>query len=64
VVEGKKVSPADVKALADLPPKEVLIAQLLAAMNGPAGNFVGTLSGILREFVGTLDAIREKKASE
>jgi large subunit ribosomal protein L10 len=64
VVEGKKVSPDEVKALADLPPKEVLIAQLLATMNGPTTNFVGALSGILRKFVGTLDAIREKKESE
>jgi large subunit ribosomal protein L10 len=64
VVEGKKVSPDEVKALADLPPKEVLIAQLLATMNGPTTNFVGALNGLLRKFVGTLDAIREKKESE
>jgi large subunit ribosomal protein L10 len=64
VVEGKKVSSAEVAALADLPPKEVLIAQLLATMNGPTTNFVGALSGLLRKLVGTLDAIREKKASE
>ena len=64
VVEGKKISPQEVKALADLPPKEVLIAQLLATMNGPTTNFVGALSGLLRKFVGTLDAIREKKESE
>jgi large subunit ribosomal protein L10 len=64
VVEGKKVSPEEVEALADLPPKEVLIAQLLATMNGPTTNFVGALSGLMRKLVGTLDAIREKKASE
>ncbi len=64
VVEGKKITSAEVKALADLPPKEVLIAQLLATMNGPTTNFVGALSGLLRKLVGTLDAIREKKASE
>jgi large subunit ribosomal protein L10 len=64
VVEGKKISPEQVKALADLPSKEVLIGQLLAAMNGPTTNFVGVLGGVLRKLVGTLDAIREKKASE
>ena len=64
VVEGKKVSSAEVEALADLPPKEVLIAQLLATMNGPTTNFVGALGGLLRKLVGTLDAIREKKESE
>ena len=64
VVEGKKVSPEQVKAMADLPSKEVLISQLLATMNGPTTNFVGALSGVLRKLVGTLEAIKEKKASE
>ena len=64
VVEGKKVSPDQVKAMADLPSKEVLISQLLATMNGPTTNFVGALSGVLRNLVGTLEAIKEKKASE
>jgi len=64
VVEGKKISPEQVKVLADLPSKEVLISQLLATMNGPTTNFVRTLSGVLRKLVGTLDAIKEKKASE
>ena len=64
VVEGKKVSPEEIKALANLPSKEALIAQLLSAMNGPTTNFVGALGGLLRKLVGTLDAIKEKKASE
>ena len=64
VVEGKRVSPEQVKAMADLPSKEVLISQLLATMNGPTTNFVGALSGVLRKLVGTLEAIKEKKASE
>ncbi|MFL2948136.1 MAG: 50S ribosomal protein L10 [Nitrospinales bacterium] len=64
VVEGEKVSSEEVKALADLPSKEVLISQVLSAMNGPATSFVGALGGLLRKLVGTLDAIKEKKASE
>jgi large subunit ribosomal protein L10 len=64
VVEGKKISPEQVQVLAELPAKEVLISQLLATMNGPTTNFVGALSGVLRKLVGTLDAIKEKKASE
>ena len=64
VVEGKKVSAEELKALADLPSKEVLISQLLATINGPTTNFVGALGGLLRKLVGTLDAIKEKKSSE
>ena len=56
------MSPAEVKALADLPSKEVLLSQLLSVMNGPTTNFVGVFSALLRKLVGTLDAIKDKKA--
>ena len=64
VVEGKMITPEEVKALADLPSKEVLISQMLAVFNGPTTNFAGVFSSLLRKLVGTLDAVREKKASE
>ena len=64
VVEGRKVSPEQVKAIADLPSKEVLISQMLAVFNGPTTSFAGVFSSLLRKLVGTLDAVREKKGSE
>jgi len=64
VVEGKMVSSEEVKALADLPSKEVLISTMLSVFNGPTTNFAGVFSSLLRKLVGTLDAVREKKASE
>ena len=64
MVEGKQVSPAEVKALADLPSKEVLLSQMLSVMNGPTTNFVGVFSSLLRKLVGTLDAIKDKKAQD
>ncbi|QPJ66740.1 MAG: 50S ribosomal protein L10 [Candidatus Nitrohelix vancouverensis] len=64
VVEGKQCTPAQVKALADLPSKEVLISQMLSVMQGPTTNFVGVFSSLLRKLVGTLDAVKDKKASE
>lgn len=62
VVEGKQVSPEEIAALANLPSKEVLLSQMLSVMNGPTTNFVGVFSSLLRKLVGTLDAIKEKKA--
>ena len=62
VVEGKQVSPAEIKALADLPSREVLLSKMLSVMNGPTTNFVGVFSSLLRKLVGTLDAIKDKKA--
>ena len=63
VVEGKKVSPEEVQALAELPSREELISQMLSVFQGPTTNFAGVFSSLLRKLVGTLDAIREKKAT-
>ena len=62
LVEGQKISPKEVRELSDLPPKEVLVARMLSTFQGPATNFVGVFSSLLRKLVGTLDAIKEKKA--
>ena len=61
VVEGKKVSPGEVQALAELPSREELISQMLSVFQGPTTNFAGVFSSLLRKLVGTLDAVREKK---
>ncbi len=64
VVEGKPVTAEEVKALASLPSKEQLIAQMLSVMQGPTRNFVGVLSGVTRQFVGVLSAIKDKKEQQ
>lgn len=63
LVEGKMISAEGVKALADLPSRDALLGQMLSVMQGPTTNFVGVFSSLLRKLVGTLDAVREKKAS-
>jgi len=64
MVEGKVIDAAGVKALANLPSREELVAKLLGSMNAPIANCVGVLSAVIRNFVGVVDAIREKKANE
>ncbi|MBN1661707.1 MAG: 50S ribosomal protein L10 [Anaerolineae bacterium] len=49
-----------VASLADLPPREVLRAQLLGAIQGPMGSLVGTLNAPLRELVQVLHARSEQ----
>ena len=63
LVEGKAIDAKEVKALASLPSREVLIAKLLGSMNAPIANTVGVLQGVIRNAVGVLDAIRAKKES-
>ncbi len=51
----------DIEKMAKLPPRDILLSQLVASVEGPIVNFVGTLDGIIRELVGTIDALVEQK---
>lgn len=61
IMGGKLLSKEEVMALADLPPREVLIAQLLGVLNGPIRSFVTVLSGPARGLVTALSQIAENK---
>jgi large subunit ribosomal protein L10 len=58
---GKLVSAAEMKALASLPSREVLLAQLLGTMKAPVQKFVSTLNEVPAKFVRTLAAVRDQK---
>lgn len=60
-VDGKVLNADQVKALADLPPKEVLIAQVLGGLNAPITGLVNVLNGNIRGLAVALNAIMEKK---
>ena len=61
VLGGKVVGVEDIKQLARLPSREDLLSQLLSVFNGPARSFVTVLSAVPRDFLGVLNAIKEKK---
>lgn len=63
VLDGKVISVEDIKALAALPPKEVLIAKMLGSMNSPITGFVNVLQGTIRNVVYALEAVRKQKES-
>ncbi len=56
LVEGKVVAPAELKALADLPSKEALRAQLVGTLQGPLSQLVSLLVAPQRELVQVLEA--------
>ena len=64
IVDGQYLDVAGIQALAELPPKEVLIAKIMGSLNAPITNFVGVLSATLRSVVYALDAVRQKKENE
>jgi large subunit ribosomal protein L10 len=58
---GKLMESAELKALAKLPGREELLAQLLATMQAPVQKFVQTLNEVPGKFVRTLAAVRDNK---
>jgi len=60
-MSGKLMSLDQVKALATLPGREQLLAQLLGTMQAPIANFVRTLNEVPSKFVRTLAAVRDAK---
>ena len=61
VVEGRTVTPAQVKRLASLPPRDQLLAELGAAMQAPMAGFLGVLQALLSNFAGALEALKSQR---
>lgn len=61
ILEGKIISQDGVKALAELPPREVLLAKVAGAMQAPIAGWVNVLQGPIRKFVYAVDAVRQQK---
>ena len=62
-IEGKVVAPAQVKDIASLPSREVLIAQALAGLNAPISGFVNVMQGNIRALATVLQAIADQKSA-
>lgn len=64
VLDGKVIDVAEVKALAALPSREVLIAKIVGSMQAPISGLVNVLQGTIRNAVYVLEAVRAKKEKE
>jgi large subunit ribosomal protein L10 len=60
-IEGQFYIADDVIRFSKIPSKDALIGQALGSMN-ILGSFVHTLESIIRNFVGTVDALKDKEA--
>lgn len=61
MVEGQLVGPAEIAALADLPPREVLLARMAGAFQAPIQALVSVLAGPVRALAGVLEQVRQQK---
>ena len=60
LVEGRVFNRDQVKQLADLPSREVLLAQLLGTLQSPVGQLVGIMQTPLQQLLGVLEAYKSK----
>ena len=61
VVERKAVGPDQIKQLAELPPREVLLAQLAGGLQAPMSRLAGGMQQILAGFARAVDALRQQR---
>lgn len=64
ILEGKAIGQAEVRALANLPSREQLLAAVCGALQSPMRSLVTVLSGSMRNFVYGLEALRKQRAGE
>lgn len=64
VLDGRLLHPAQVTAIAGLPPKPELVSKLLAVLQGPIRNLVFVFGSVLQRIVGVLAAIQDQKKGE
>lgn len=62
-IEHAVLNADNIKAIASLPPREVLIAKLLGTLQAPATGLVRVLNGPVSAFARTLQAIADQKAA-
>jgi len=63
MVDGRAVTPDQVKRLASLPSREQLLGQLAGTMQAPLAEFAGVMNGMLYQMVGALEALRTQRSA-
>jgi large subunit ribosomal protein L10 len=61
VVERREVRPEDIQKLADLPPREVLLAQIAGGLQAPMARLAGGMYNLLAGFARAVDALRQQR---
>jgi large subunit ribosomal protein L10 len=61
VLDGRAISANDAQRLATLPPRQVLLTQLVSGLASPIQGFANVLSQLPRSLVVALDQVRQQK---
>lgn len=60
-LDGKLLSAADAKALANLPSREEIYAKMLGCINSPASGIANATNSVITQLVRTMAAVRDAK---
>ena len=61
LLDGRAIAEEQVKALANLPSREQLLAELAGGLQAPLAAFAGAMNGVLYMFAGALEALRTQR---
>lgn len=61
VVDGRSFDASQVKQLADLPPREVLLAQIAGGLQAPMARLAGGMSQLMAGFARAVDGLRQQR---
>lgn len=64
ILEGQLIGFEEVKALAELPPREVLLAKVASCFQAPIAGLVNVLQGPIRKLGYALEEVRKVKEAE
>lgn len=62
IIEGDLCDAKELKSIAQLPSREVLLSKLLSAMSAPMYNLAGVLNATVAKFGYVLNAVKDKKS--
>lgn len=64
IVEGKVVDATSIQSLANLPPKEILVARVVGGMQAPISGLVYALTGPIQKLAMALGQVAKQKEAE
>ncbi len=64
IIDAAIVTAADIRRIAELPSREVLLAQIAAGFQAPVAGLARLLNELARKLVATIDAVAKQKGAE
>lgn len=63
LLDGRYLDPAEVASLSRIPDREVLLAQIMGGLNGPARSLASCVSGVAAALTRAIDQVAKQKAA-